>query len=221
LEREAGGLDTVRIAFTLDTFRRIAHVVVTAFALDGPKDPMREGAECGPRPVVCPLEDCPLLPPHSAAESIAAPFERPAPLLSFAPAHVHAALRGALVDAFATPALLAANAIERSAANAWANVRQLRLSDPATSWRDADDGRRAAALLRILSPQLTELHFDGCSAEVWGGVATCGVLKKLVHASSSVDAGDSHAICGAILASGAHSDHQTRQYPLTDQSCAA
>jgi hypothetical protein len=44
-------LDAVRIAFTCDAFDRIARLVVVAFALDGAKDELHEGGECGPRPV--------------------------------------------------------------------------------------------------------------------------------------------------------------------------
>jgi hypothetical protein len=46
-------LDAVRIAFTCDAFKKIARLVVVAFALDGAKDELREAAECGPRPVSC------------------------------------------------------------------------------------------------------------------------------------------------------------------------
>jgi hypothetical protein len=51
LHRDSTVLDAVRIAFTCDAFDKTARLVVVAFALDGAKDELHEGAECGPRPV--------------------------------------------------------------------------------------------------------------------------------------------------------------------------
>jgi hypothetical protein len=49
IHRDTANLDAARIAFTCDAFKKIARLVVVAFALDGAKDELHEGEECGER----------------------------------------------------------------------------------------------------------------------------------------------------------------------------
>jgi hypothetical protein len=191
LHRDSAHLDAVRIAFTCDAFRRIARLVVVAFALDGAKDELREGGVCGTRPVDCsnvPLAegtDWGWAQAHSDVGPLASAASGPA--LALQRCRTTAAVL-AMTDALCVAA-------ESSGFSSLAHLG-LQTADQAAGWATAK------RFLRAVGPQLTHLLVDDVSVELCGGIEACTGLRHL-HVLRRLGMDASVALCDALIASGA------------------
>jgi hypothetical protein len=207
-------LDEAHLAFADDSCGRTQRLVVAAFALDGPKDPLRESSVCGERPVSVPW--CPLLPLGAAPRGGPAMWGEIGPLFP-APPSVYEALRRCLTCATVTPLCVphpsgvAACHWPRLALLdvEWRDPREPRnASRSANDAVDCEDGKRQmrslACFLQCVGPQLTQLVSDVITDDMCDAISnTCTQLTSIRVPFPTMSSAASRALSDALIASGA------------------
>jgi hypothetical protein len=220
LHFDTAHLISARIAFTRDTFAAIVRLVVVAFALDGAKDDLHEGAVCGQRPVAGSFAaDADLrvrsYTSHLGFEPWRCASEIPTP-------SCRAALGRCLTDAVVSGDTLTealcldaegavASGVEQADSNGvshgdWAFVTRLQY---VSAIYTLPRPHMMSRLLLAIGPQLTHVSFAQLSAAMCRGLAACTSLAHIRVSALDSASGDvaypsvAAAMCDALIASGA------------------